>query len=180
MNNNWMQNEPETVQENVIAGAVGAFLFALVGGVRWFVIYLLGYLASISGLVGVICAIKGYSVFAKKESKKGIVIAVILALLVLVLAWYLCIAYDIYQAYQGWFEQGEVDFTLNFFESARAVPYFLSEPEIASAYVRDLAIGLIFAVIGAGSHVFNRIKNKKQAPVELPKTDEADPSDPNL
>ena len=54
--------------ENVLAGTVGAFLFALVGGVLWYVLYQIGFLAAISGIVGVICAIKGYSFFAKRES----------------------------------------------------------------------------------------------------------------
>ncbi|MCI5512677.1 MAG: hypothetical protein MR471_00975 [Clostridia bacterium] len=41
-------------QENVFAGAVGAFLFALAGGIVWFILYLLGFLAAISGIVGVV------------------------------------------------------------------------------------------------------------------------------
>ena len=59
-----------TMKENVLAGAVGAFLFALVGGILWFVLYQLGYLAAISGLVGVICAVKGYTFFAKTKNEK--------------------------------------------------------------------------------------------------------------
>ena len=68
--------ESAPVKENVLAGAVGAFLFALVGGVLWFVLYLVGFFAGISGLVGAVCAVKGYSLFSKKESVKGIVIAI--------------------------------------------------------------------------------------------------------
>ena len=57
-------------RENTAAGIVGAFLFSLVGGILWFVLYQVGYLAAISGFVGVICAVKGYTFFskAKKES----------------------------------------------------------------------------------------------------------------
>ena len=54
-------------QENVLAGVVGAFLFSLVGGILWFVLYQIGYLAAVSGLVGVICAVKGYTFFANKK-----------------------------------------------------------------------------------------------------------------
>ena len=91
MDNNNTNSTPMVQEENVLAGVVGAFLFALVGGALWFVLYQIGYLAAISGLVGVICAIKGYSFFSKKESTKGVVIATIMAVLVLVIAWYLCI-----------------------------------------------------------------------------------------
>ena len=161
MNNNTVKNEQEVLKENVIAGIVGAFLFSLAGGVLWFVIYMIGFIAGISGLVGAICAIKGYSIFAKKESIKGIIISVIMALLVIVLAWYFCIAYDVFIAHKEWFEAGEIDYTLTFFESVRAVSFYLTDPEIGPAYLKDLGIGLLFCVIGGGSYVVNAIKNAK-------------------
>ena len=52
-----MDNKTNVVNENVIAGIVGAFLFSLVGGVMWFVIYNLGFIAGISGLVGAVVAL---------------------------------------------------------------------------------------------------------------------------
>jgi len=129
-----------SVKENVLAGIIGAFLFALVGGVLWFVLYQVGYLAAISGIVGVICAIRGYSFFAKKESVKGIVISVIMAVIVILIAWYACISYDIYTAYQEGYKAGEVDFSFTFFESVRLVPYFLQDTEFLVAYLKDLII----------------------------------------
>ena len=61
--------ETDEIKENVLAGIVGAFLFSLVGGILWFVLYQIGYIASASGLVGVICAVKGYTIFAKTKNK---------------------------------------------------------------------------------------------------------------
>ena len=153
--------DKKPASENVIAGIVGAFLFSLAGGALWFIFGLLGIIASISGLVGAVCAIRGYSVFAKKESTKGIVISVIISLLVMVLAWYLSLGYDIYVAYQDWYAAGEVDFTLSYFESVQAAPFFLEDSEIAIAYLKDLGLGLLFCVIGGGSYVVNKIKNAK-------------------
>ena len=153
--------DKKPASENVIAGIVGAFLFSLAGGALWFIFGLLGIIASISGLVGAVCAIKGYSVFAKKESTKGIVISVIISLLVMVLAWYLSLGYDIYVAYQDWYAAGEVDFTLSYFESVQAAPFFLQDAEIAVAYLKDLGLGLLFCIIGGGSYVVNKIKNAK-------------------
>ena len=161
MNRNLHVNEP--VQENVLAGTVGAFLFALVGGVVWFLLYQLGVLAAISGIVAVICAIRGYSFFSKKESLKGIVISVIMSIIVILIAWYACLSMDIYTVYQEWYAEGEVDFTLTFFESAKAAPLFLAEPEIARAYFRDLIIGLAFCGIGCIQPVTQAIK-KLRAP----------------
>ena len=173
MNNEITKNTNNDVTENVVAGIVGAFLFSLVGGILWFVIYQFGFIAGISGVIGSICAIKGYSLFAKKESTKGIIISVIISLLVIVLAWYLCLAYDVYNAYKMWFEAGESDFALTYFESVRVSHYFLSDPEVAPAYFGDLALGIIFCIVGGASNVITKIKNNKNkkaieasAPVE--------------
>ena len=148
-------------KENVLAGIVGAFLFSLAGGVVWFLLYQIGYLAALSGIVGVICAIKGYSIFAKRESVKGVVISSVIAFLVIVIAWYLCISYDVYLAYQDWYANGELDFTLTFFESIRAAVLFLEDSEILVAYLKDLGIGLIFCVIGAFGYVKSAIGRAK-------------------
>ena len=161
MNNPIIENIDELVQENVLAGVVGAFLFALAGGVLWFVLYLVGFLASISGLVAAVCAIKGYSVFAKKESTKGIIIAVVIALVVMVIAWYCGLAYDIVQAYKMWFEAGEIDYTINFFDAIRNAHIFLADPEIGIGYFVDLAITILLCAVGAGSYVVNKVKTAK-------------------
>ena len=110
-------------------------------------------MAGISGLVGVVCAIKGYGIFAKKESIKGVVIAVIAALLVMVLAWYLCLCTDIYNAFK--------EFGLSFFDAVKAAPSFLEEPEIAGAVFSDLIMGLVLSLVGAGGYVVNSVKKAK-------------------
>ena len=165
--NNGVANEAPPVQpiapqkENVLAGIVGAFLFSLAGGVVWFLLYQVGFLAAISGIVGVVCAIKGYSIFAKRESVKGVVISSIIAFIVIVIAWYLCISYDVYLAYQDWYTNGEIDFTLTFFESIRAAYLFFEDSEILFAYLKDLGIGLIFCIIGAFGYVKSAIGRAK-------------------
>ena len=154
---NGIQQGPQE-RENVLFGIVGAFLFSLVGGVLWYVLYQVGFLAGISGIVGVICAIKGYSVFAKRESKKGVIFSVIIAALVIVAAWYLCLANDVYVAFQDWYELGEVDYTVTFFEAVRGAYMFLEDPEIATGYFTDLAIGLGLCVLGAARNVIEAFK----------------------
>lgn len=134
-----VMDQSSDVKENVIAGIVGAFLFSLAGAAVYVLLNMVGYIASISGLVGAVCAVKGYSVFSKKESKKGIVIAAIISVLVIVLAWYFCMAYDLYDAYKSFYEVGETDFYYTFGEAVQVAPLFLTEPEIARAY-RILAI----------------------------------------
>ena len=153
----------EQKKENVPAGIFGAFLFSLAGGIVWFLLYQVGFLAAISGIVGVICAIKGYAIFGKRESVKGVIISTVMAFIVIVLAWYLCIGYDIYSAYQEWFANGDIDFTVSFFEALGEVPLFFEESEIALAYLKDLGIGLLFCVLGAFGYVkaaLSKARNK--------------------
>ena len=75
-------NPVQEKKENVLLGILGAFLFSLAGAVVWVVLDLIGFIAAISGLVGVFCAIHGYRIFAGKLSKKGIIIAIIIAFIV--------------------------------------------------------------------------------------------------
>ena len=163
-----MNNKPTTANENVLAGVVGAFLFSLVGGILWFVLYQIGYVASVSGLVGVVCAVKGYTFFAKTkdESKKCLIISVISAVIILVISWYFCVAYDIYLAYQDWFAAGEVDFTVTFFEAVRLIPYFFEDTELLVAYLKDLGLGVLFAGIGVLFYLKQREKKMKKLAAE--------------
>ena len=160
-----MENKTLEQNENLIAGIVGAFLFSLAGAVIYFLLYMVGYIASISGLIGVVCAIKGYAIFSKKESIKGIVIASVIALFVMVLAWYFSISYEIYDSYQTALAEGEIAFTVSFLEAVRVTPDFLAIDEVAAECFKDLALSLLFAVIGAGGYVYTKIKNAKNASV---------------
>lgn len=155
--------KPAEKGENVLAGIVGAFLFALVGGVLWYVLYQVGFLAAISGIVAVVCAIKGYSVFAKCESIKGVVISIIMAVLVIVIAWYLCLSTDVYNAYQQWYADGEIDYTITFFEAVRGAYLFLGETEILLGYLADLGIGVLLCIVGCIQPIANAIRKAKRA-----------------
>ncbi len=152
-------NETEN-GENVLAGIAGAFLFGLAGGLVWFIFYLIGMLSAWSGVVGVICAIKGYTVFSKKESVKGIIISTVVALLVLAIAWYFCMAFDVYKAFQTEFEEGYIDYTLTFHESLRLTPTVISELGLFGEYLRDLGVGLLLGLIGAGGYVYAKFRRK--------------------
>ncbi len=165
----------EKPEENILAGIVGAFLFSLVGGILWFVLYQFGYLAAISGIIAVICAIKGYSFFSKNESIKGIVISVIIAIAVMVLAWYLCLSYDIFTAHAEWYEAGVIDYKLTFPESFYDGIDYLKDPEIAPAYYKDLAIGVLLSVVGCIQPIISatrKVKASNEPQETVSKTEE--------
>lgn len=72
--------EREKRRENIAAGVVGALLGTLLGVVCTVVLGQLGYVASISGLVMAVGALKGYELLGGRLSKKGAVISSILIL----------------------------------------------------------------------------------------------------
>ena len=143
---------------NVIAGVVGAFLFALIGGLLYFIIYQVGYIAGICGLVIFILANYGYHLFAKgeKDSLTGLIIAVVITVLVIFLAEYLSLSYEIFTVFRD-----EYDITI--FDAIRATPDFLSDPEIMGPVAKDLLMAYGFSIIGIISNFANRRKAKKQA-----------------
>lgn len=149
-------------RENVLAGVVGALLFSLAGGIAWVLLDRIGFIAGISGLIGVVCAMTGYSIFGGKLSKKGIIISVIIAVLVLILAWYCCIALDLSKASKELYSTGDMPQKLSFFESFRIAHLFLADKEVRTPYLVNLIIGLVLAAIGSISYIISYFKQVKQ------------------
>lgn len=152
-------------EENRIAGTLGAFLFALAGGLVYFALWQVGFIAAICGAIAVICAMKGYKLFAKKESLYGVVTSVVVSVLVIAIAWYFCLAFDVYDAYKEWYAAGEVEAPVSFLEALLGAHVFLRDPEIAIEYVTNLVIGIALCAVGCISPVRNAIwHGKKPAP----------------
>lgn len=153
--------DPETTKkdEHFIAGLVGSFLFSLAGVVVWFLIYQIGFIASIAGLVTVICAIKGYEIFGKVLSLKGLIVSLLITLAMIFISGYICLGYDIYSALKE-----EIDITI--FDALRSVKGFLTEEEIRSGFVKDLAMGYGLSLLGSYRYIANMFKSIKKKKAE--------------
>ncbi len=57
---------------NILAGVVGAFLFSIIGGILYFIVYQAGFVAGICGLVMFVLANFGYKLFAQTKNKASI------------------------------------------------------------------------------------------------------------
>lgn len=130
-------------------GFCGALLFALSGGIVWYLLRLVGFVPALGGAVGVIMAMWGYSLFGGRRSRFGMIASVISSLLVCLAAWYLCLTGDVFAAYKSWFAAGEVDFMPTFGQCFKGAHLFLREIKIAVSSFRELGFGLIFTVLGA-------------------------------
>ena len=156
------------IRENKVAGVVGAFLFALAGAVVYVILDRMGIISAFSGLIAAVCAFKGYSVFAKKESTFGAVISIVMAFVVIALAWYICLSIDVYQSYISWYNSGDIDYKINFFDALRSAHLYLGEEEIGRAYFANLAMGLMFCLLGCISPITAAVRRAKSAKVGEP------------
>ena len=150
-------DEGKRGSENILAGIVGAFLFSIMGGLLYFVLYQAGIIAGICGLVIFILANFGYGLFAKTKNNVSIVglVASIIAMIVMIYAAeYFCISFEIFQVYK---DQG-----ITVFDAIRVTPEFLAEPEIGEAVAEDLAFAYIFGFIATISNIVNIVKERKK------------------
>lgn len=127
------------VKENVLLGTVGALIGCIIGAVLIVVLSYMGYMASISGLVMGICALKGYTLLGKKMSVKGIVITAVLMIVTVLVShmvgWGLAVA-EVY----------EVDVLT----ATLAIPMLLEEGAIEMGiFVKDLLMLYAFTALGA-------------------------------
>ena len=144
----------------MIAGIAGAFLFSLAGAVVYFLLYLLGVIAALSGLVGVVCAIKGYSIFAKKESKRGVIISLVIAAVVIIVSWYFCFsltAVDQINAKASEMPDGLRSTTTLGEFLPHSFDVIKKQPEM----LISLGLSLVFGTLGYISHVTGLFGSKR-------------------
>ncbi len=133
--------EKEETRDNVVAGAVGAFLGSLIGVACIVLVNQLGYVASICGLVMEVCCLKGYALLGGRLSRRGAVISGAVILLMTYIANKLCFAVALLDALDG---EGGV----SFFAAYQGVSVLLQDGEISRAYYGNLAMLYLFTLLG--------------------------------
>lgn len=134
-----LETDKKQRRENVVAGVVGAFLGTLVGVLCTVIIGQLGYVASVSGLIMAVGALKGYELLGGTLSKKGAVISCVFILIMTYLAHRLTLAFAVTSA-----------LSIGVFDSFQLVPALVSEGILeARAYWGDLALLYLFTLLGA-------------------------------
>ena len=138
-------------RENIIAGIVGAFLGALIGAACIILISMLGYIASVSGLILAVCSLKGYELLAGKLSGKGIAISILFMLVTPYIADRIDWAIVIMQEF--------ADYGVTFAESFAAVPELLKDGSIEMGeYIKNLLMIYGFCILGAFATLKNTLK----------------------
>ena len=143
---------------NIVAGIVGAFLFSAIGGVIYFLIYQLGYIAALSGLITFVLANLGYSLFARvknKTSMVGLITAIIATVVTLFVAEYLCLSFEILEVFK--------DEGINFYDAIKLTPIMvISDPEVLGVVIKELVMSYILGGIACVSEIVNIVKARKK------------------
>lgn len=146
------------VNENFVAGVIGAFLLSLLGGALYFGLYQVGFIAGICGLVIFWLANFGYGKFSgNKNSKKGVIVSVILMVVIILLSEFACLAYVLYDVAKS---EG---YALEFSALIEGTMQMLGDSEVFGEVVGDVIFALVFGAIAAFANIKGAWKNAKKA-----------------
>lgn len=146
------EEQRNQIEENIVAGSVGALAGALIGVAAIVILGQLGYVAALSGIVLAVCTLKGYEMLAGSLSKKGLLVTVIVMLLMVYIGNRLDWSISMANYY--------ADATV--FESFRALPALIREGYLqSSGYYGNLALVYLFTAVGAIPTVRNMLRSKE-------------------
>lgn len=143
-------------KENLILGIIGAVLFSLIGGAIYSALYFMGVIAFISGILTPIFTNLGYIVFSKKDSKKGVIISAVIAILIIVICWYLCSSYDIYGTLRETFEETcQSYYDVTYADVLENYLDYFDDPEFFLPSLLNLLPTLFFTVVGSSFYIWS-------------------------
>lgn len=146
--------EYQNKDNNYLMGAIGSFIGALIGSLLWIIIGMLGYIASIAGLIIATASLKGYTILKGKVKRLTPFIIGISSLIAIVLAQFISLNISVYR------EITALGINITMFDVISLISELLfTEKEMQSEFVRDLGFGLIFAIIGTFSLFRNLFRN---------------------
>ena len=152
---------PDSCDENIILGYVGAIIGAVIGISLWI---FCGYFGIIPGMVGFIFAfltIKGYMLLSGSISRKGLIGCIVICILMIVLAEFGVVMLTIYI-------DGNIH---NLSEIIKNVPNYISSEKLALKMIRNVLFGIFTFGVGCFGIFFRLWNQTKQGPCENIKID---------
>ena len=129
---------------NYLLGALGAFLGAAVGAVIWALVLLMGYVASVVGLLIGWLAEKGYNLLRGKQGKAKVLILILAIVFGVLLGTMAADAITL----AGMISDGELPgFVMSDIPAIIAV-LFAEDDSYRSATIGNILMGLLFAALG--------------------------------
>lgn len=145
---NTTASQPAEKPVNLPMGILGALVGSLIGVVVWVIIYKLGYVAGITGFIMSVCCFKGYELLGGRIDKKGVYIALVIAVVMLAFAEMVALGLEIHSVMNEYY-------SLGLFDAFALIPTFLGDSEIVFGVVKDLLSGYLLMGIASFSYIRN-------------------------
>lgn len=130
-------------------GILGAILGALIGCISWVILYFIGFLSAITGILGVFLSDLFYTKFGGKSNKVKLVIIALVNLVLMLLApvavYYVVI--------QGIMIQEGI--------SGNPFVYIFEDKDICGPFLRDIVMNVIFTGLGVGIKLLDIYRKNK-------------------
>lgn len=136
-----------------IPGIVGALLGSMLGCVVYFLLWQLGYIAAVAGLVTAVCAFKGYEMLGGVVDKKGVFACIVVIIFAVFFSNQIAWAYDAFSAFK------ELGYSVGFFDCFRSLKGIIAESDLTGQYYADLAIAYGMTILGGFRSVINAFKS---------------------
>lgn len=144
---------------NIFAGVVGAVLFALIGGILYFLVYQIGFVAGICGLVMFVLANFGYNLFAGTRGRvtvAGMISAAVATIVMIYVSEQVSVGFQLYNELKDTFE-------LTIFDAIAGVSELAKDnEELSGAIASDLAFSYIFGAVAVLGSLFGGKKKGKK------------------
>lgn len=139
---------------NVFTGTIGAILGALIGVVAIVLIGMMGYIASIGGIIMAVCAIKGYELLSGKIGKLGIAISSAIIVIMVYVGHLASVSMIISR-----------ETSSDFFQVFPQVNSLISYFDMQSEFYQDLAMLYLYTGVGAVATIIGVAKSHKDKKV---------------
>ena len=138
-------------KSNLIPGVVGALLGSMIGCVVYFLIWQLGYVAAIAGLITAVCTFKGYEMLGRVIDKKGVFACIIVIIFAVFFANKIVWAFDAYSALK--------EYNFSFFDCFRSLNEMIADLELTGQYYGNLVMAYVMTILGSFGSIANAFKS---------------------
>lgn len=145
----------DSKESNIILGILGAILGALLGGILWVIIGKMGFIAGIAGSVMITLSIMGYRKFSGFLDKKGKIISILIAFVMIFVAQYMLYAL----LYCKYYFSGHYSIQ-NIVYSVKNIGTFLTLTASQGDFIRDLIVGYGLSIWAGFGIIKSTFSNK--------------------
>lgn len=171
----------EEKKSNLLLGIAGALLGALLGALVWAIVGAFGYIASIVGLLIAFLAAKGYDLLRGPQGIIKLIVLIFCVILAVSIGNAGAYLWAVHAGYtEAVSEMGPVEQQLVMSEAEylrSVLPELVNDPQIQQEFLKDMGVGLLFAVVGCIGLLKQAGKKSAPSPEQHPAEESDSPAE---